>query len=503
MKTFADVEKTRRAYHADRARNSTHRASLMVPELSGSVADISFLNHFLLKRDYRNVACRVTAIDPDGKRIVSRLVPVTEPKVYRIPLSGMVDETVDSYMVEFFAGDNLFIPFPAVMVNHSGNGFMNSVHAYNRVLNDVFEDDEINGSEQREAAIDVRCDAGGETFLVFQAGPMPVDGVLTAELSLPDGSVLTGDYSLKVPKLCHRQIMIRDLFPDMAVPMRGGTLKVQQPRQFMFYGRMLVGQRAPDGGFSANHSYYDCAAFEEYWDNDAPSARMYPYMPGYDNILRFYPIMSPGELAFDLTLFDANGHRLAGEALGTVSTPLGTDLDRSVSGVVRDRHLDEADVAAFSVTARPMHGNTPTRVNHQLVYAAGGLESSINISLGNPNVFVPEHKTGFSWGQIPVGGEFSSALGVLGMMPREEAAPFDLKLYSESGLVAERTFDIAGAGAVVLKSETDLADLLGAQGDAEDGGYLWYQISSRRPDTSGVVALRHRTTGHAVGEHSF
>ena len=54
----------------------------------------------------------------------------------------MVSEPVSNYMVEFFSPDNLFIPFPAVMVNHHGKNFINQVHAFNRVLNDVFEDEE-------------------------------------------------------------------------------------------------------------------------------------------------------------------------------------------------------------------------------------------------------------------------------------------------------------------------------------------------------------------------
>ncbi|MDF1749672.1 MAG: hypothetical protein P1V34_12450, partial [Alphaproteobacteria bacterium] len=229
-------------------KNSTHRASLMVPELADCRAEISFLNHFLLKRGYKNIGCRITAIDPEGARIESRLVPIVEPKVYSIPLSGMVSDVVDSYLVEFFSAENLFIPFPAVMINHVGDGFLNSVHAYNRVLNDVFENDEINQIHQREAAIDVRCDNEAETFLVFQAGPQAVDGVLEGELILRDGRTLTSEFALKVPKLCHKRISIKDLFPDIPLPLLGGTLKVRQPAQFMFYGRLVVGPQKGGGG---------------------------------------------------------------------------------------------------------------------------------------------------------------------------------------------------------------------------------------------------------------
>jgi len=66
MKTVKQVETTRKTYHRDPTLNTIHRASLLVPEIQNTVAEISFLNHFLLKRQYPNVACKITAIDVDG-----------------------------------------------------------------------------------------------------------------------------------------------------------------------------------------------------------------------------------------------------------------------------------------------------------------------------------------------------------------------------------------------------------------------------------------------------
>ena len=46
--------------------------------------------------------------------------------------------------IDFFSERNLFIPFSAVIITHVGKNFCNVVHSYNRILNDVFEDDKIN-----------------------------------------------------------------------------------------------------------------------------------------------------------------------------------------------------------------------------------------------------------------------------------------------------------------------------------------------------------------------
>ena len=73
MKTFNDVQKTRVQYHKQPDVNPVHRSSLMVPEIKGCIAEISFLNHFLLKRNYDHIACVITPIGIDGKKLDSKL----------------------------------------------------------------------------------------------------------------------------------------------------------------------------------------------------------------------------------------------------------------------------------------------------------------------------------------------------------------------------------------------------------------------------------------------
>ena len=55
LKKFKEVEETRKKYHKDPSLNSVHRSSLMVPELDDSIAEISFLNHFLIKRNHKKI----------------------------------------------------------------------------------------------------------------------------------------------------------------------------------------------------------------------------------------------------------------------------------------------------------------------------------------------------------------------------------------------------------------------------------------------------------------
>ena len=102
MKSLRDVEKTRLDSYEDAQKNSTHRSSLLVPTIPNTEVSISFLNHFLIKRNNPNVGLRLTAIDELGTRISTRLFPINEPRVYTFHLQRDFCAQATSYLVEFF-----------------------------------------------------------------------------------------------------------------------------------------------------------------------------------------------------------------------------------------------------------------------------------------------------------------------------------------------------------------------------------------------------------------
>ena len=498
MKEFEQVEAGRRAYHADATLNSVHRSSLLVPRLAGASVDISFLNHFLLKRGYGRVACRVTEVDGAGRRIQARLVPIDEPRVYTLTLSDDAHDETTDFIVEFFGADNLFIPFPAVMVNHRGPNFLNMVHSYNRVLNDVFEDDNINTKVQLEAAIDVRLEHDVSTMLVMQAGQQPCRGVVDLRLKR-EGADEQKTIALDLPRFGHREIQLGSLFGGVGAA-RGGILTVQQPHQPMFFGRLLVGQRSADGAIAANHSYYDSSDTAEYWDDDRPSVRLYPHIAELETLLRVYPIQSPSRLKFEIGAFGVDGTRLGDHQVGELSSPGDRYLDVSISDLLRGR--GSKDIAAFAVIARPLGGMTPTRINHQLVYRDGGLESSINMSLTNPNIFAPPGKRGYAWGQWPIGPAIDSWLGVTTNSPDGEACAVEFSLYDQTGFLARRELSLRPGGAHVLRPSEVLTEYK-ALSDGEGVDYLWYTLESARADVFGYTITRHKVSRQCSGEHAF
>ena len=139
MKSLLEVEKNRISYHKYYNKKTVQRSSLTVPNFSFCNVSISFLNHFLIKRGYKNVACKISAIDNKGLLIDSITIQITKPIVYNLELNEFFLEhkgKINYFIIEFFSEKNLFIPFPAVMINHYNTNFCNVVHSYNRILNE-------------------------------------------------------------------------------------------------------------------------------------------------------------------------------------------------------------------------------------------------------------------------------------------------------------------------------------------------------------------------------
>ena len=502
MKSMRDIERTRRQYHEDSQSNTVHRTSLLAPHIPAMDVDISFVNHFLLKRGYENVACRLTAVGPDGQRVASRTYPIREPIVYAFELSELTSDDVANYIIEFFSPTNLFIPFPAVVVNHRNDHCLNSVHSYSRVLNDVFEDDAINSKSVCEASIDVRVDDTTDTFGIFTAGPTPCQGTVDVHVRSAQGA-LDAHVPVVTPRLTNRTISLRSLFGD-ALPEERAILTVQQPPQFMFYGRMLAGQRCTtDGAISANHSFYDSSAVEEYWPDARPSSRVYPIMDDLKTTIRLYPIFSPCRLLSAVDFFDAEAQLIKSVNCDPLPSPGEEVLDFCVSDFLHREGIEDA--RSFQFRVWPAEGNTPTRVNHQIVFAGPGngpaLAASTAISLKNPNAFQSAKKTGISWGQCAASAEFDSYLGIVFDHADGATGRVSLSLFGEAGQAYECEFEMAAGAAYVLQPADVVPDLVAPAGSRPH--YLWYWATSERPDLSAYTVVRHKRSGHCSGDHSF
>ena len=351
MKKLLDVEKTRSEQHADNQRNSVHRSSLLVPVLPNSEVSISFLNHFLIKRGITSVGCKVTAIDNNGKRITSQLTTIDQPRVYTMYLQRDFVPNAASFLVEFFSSENIFIPFPAVMVNHRTKDAMSGVHSFNRVLADVFEEDDVNAIHVQEAAIDITQDPNLSTFFVLAAGPYDLEGPVALRLSNPDRE-FEHTLNVNIPRFTQQLFELHQVVPEWSKLL--GTLFIEQPDQKLFYGRLFVGQVANDGSFVGNHSYYDSSHVEgEFWTNNNPSVRTYPVLRELDSLIRFYPIMSPSVLKISVIFNSANGETMGETSARVLTSPGNDNFELDIKKSAIEVGIDIENLNSFTVQAVP------------------------------------------------------------------------------------------------------------------------------------------------------
>ena len=495
MKSLREVEKTRLDSYMDAQKNSVHRSSLLVPVIPHSEVSISFLNHFLIKRNNPNVGLRITAIGEKGERLLTRLFPINESRVYTFHLQRDFCSTAISYLVEFFSSSNIVIPFPAVMVNHRGPRSYSTVHSFNRVLNDIFEDDEINTIQVEEGGIDIAQSLDSSTFFTVFAGQQELRGEVGLRFK-NDAGVLTKQLPVTLPRLTHQTFFLKDVFPE--AEHQQGVLLIQQPRQDMFYGRLLVGQLLPSGDFSANHSYYDSSQIAgEYWDDSRPSHRTYPIIEGLSTSIRIYPIQSPSTIGFKILLKDAQGLALAESKEFELMSPGTNWLDIGINYLITTLGVNAKEVTAFTLIAQPKNGSTPMRINHQIVFSGSGIECSINVSMQNFNILHSSDRPRTTWGQLIYSEEFDTWLSFANDGVTTECSNVEVKFFSEAGLLKTVPISINQGTSTHLF----LGDVLGGATGADQ--FIWFEVESPNYFLTEWSVSRHKISGHCTGEHSF
>lgn len=516
MKPFKAIEATRKNYHQWPARNSVHRAAAIFPifDRAHYANNLTFLNHWLIKRGIPEIGARHTLRDETGARVGQVYSVVDRHKAYSVDLEEVMQAAgleeglqTGSWEVEFFSARNMFIPYPAVVQTVYNDSFLNQVHAYARVLNDFEEDRSVNQVKVDEASVDVALGEGYDTFVTVINGPMRTEDRLRFRLVDQQGGEEVREIPFEADPFEVRTLMLSEVFgPEIGVVACDRTLFVSQPDMRMFYNRLFAGvvRTAGDRPLAANHSYYDNSGFAEYFDVDPAHERQanmsLALVEGLPLTLRFYPILSPAALDFHIAYYDAAGERIALKER-VASWPaqktariMEIDVDALKPG-------PEAASADLFVTAAD--GKTPTRLTLQVCYGAkGALGSSINLSMNSPYVFVPENKVGLNWMAVTGHPEVDNSIAVChsSPVPDEDVRTVAITLYRDED---EETM----TGALDLKGHAgfggDLDRVLPGYKDFLGGRNGFLYLESESPFLRSISLQTNRTTGHTSGEHSF
>ncbi|MBT5415222.1 MAG: hypothetical protein HOH66_07170 [Rhodospirillaceae bacterium] len=515
MKKFAEVEKTRQAYHRDPNLNSVHRAASLFPVLDTGRyrTNLTFLNHWKIKRGIPEVAARHTLRDGEGERLGQTLQVLDQGKAYSVDLEDVAEDlgldalpAEGSWEVEYFSARNMFIPYPAVVLNTWNDSFFNQVHAYARVLNDFDEEKTINRTHVREASIDVVMDDAHDTFVEILNGPFAADAEVRFVLTGQDGKAIKRSAPFQAGAFAKRRYTLSEVFTDAVGATRNAhSLFVDQPALPMLFSRVCGGViRRDDGAFSANHSYYDNGRTDEYWavdpHHESHSGKTFPLFDDLDLGLRLYPIACPAALDFHARFFDAAGREtdtlrdiahLAEGSAEIVEFPLG-------------RMGRKRGARSVELFVTPAGGDrVPMRIALQVCYGTGsGLDSSINISLLSPYVFAPEGKPGRAWCEVAGVEGVENRIGLYHTppIPDEGSHPTTITLHRDAD-EAVMTAELPLAGRQAWAAELDALmpgykDFLGGR-----NGFLYAESDSQFLRC--LTLQTNATTGHTAGEHGF
>ena len=73
MKKFQKVKNDRQSFNVNSNINTVNRSSLIVPVIADTQLDVSFLNHFLIKRGIEAVLFKITPYTRCGKSLTPKL----------------------------------------------------------------------------------------------------------------------------------------------------------------------------------------------------------------------------------------------------------------------------------------------------------------------------------------------------------------------------------------------------------------------------------------------
>ena len=509
MKAFKDVEKDRKLYHKSSDINSVNRSSLLVPKISKNKSYISFLNHFLIKRKYNNVSLKITGFNKDGVSGDSISIKIDKPKVYSYCLEELLGDEFNCYQVEFFCSSNLFIPFPAVLINHFSEGNVNIVHSFNRILNDVREMDKISSIKVKEASIDLALSKNRNTFFIFQSGLKNIEKefiTISIKNSRNKDETITEKIPLSLKKMSSLKVDLKPLLSkhiNKDISPGEYVLKIEQPSQIMFYGRLLVGvEDLKTGSFSANHSYYDNSEVQEYFQKKK-SYKTFPFFDVSKNNLRVYPIMSPGKGTFYVYINyeeEKNEASILHECkFINHKDTLNIDIDNLLSNTKIKRSLIQTYTVIYEADGDNL---SPTRINMQLVYGEKNnnisIDSSVNVSLHNDEIFLPKKKYYESWGQLLNKNGYESKIAIYfgnyyENNTYEEAIPIELEIYDQEGIFLKKTIAIKKLQKYVIKS-TELDS---------SSEFVWVVAKSTRSPLNIFTFHTNIETGFSSAEHGF
>lgn len=156
--------------------NTSSACFLVLKDIENNIrTEISFLNHFLLKRNIQCLNLRMRLFDLGGQLYRDWTEKVCEPRVYVFDPCAEIDTDnfCGSIVINFESSDNLGVPFSAVVGTIIASNSVCAVHSYGRELEAFEVGGKLDVDETHEAGWTVRDNDEVSSFAAMHNGSTP------------------------------------------------------------------------------------------------------------------------------------------------------------------------------------------------------------------------------------------------------------------------------------------------------------------------------------------
>jgi len=162
---------------------------------------ISMINHFLLKRNIKEVVADIFLHNLSGELISRKSFNITEPRVYSFrPVDDSVSNFEGAVYIHFSSNENLFVPFCAVTGSIVAKDSICSVHTYGRVLEANELEGKLDIPQTVESGWTVRDSSDISSFTVFHNGDFESDLKICLEVMNKSGEIKTINWEQFISK---------------------------------------------------------------------------------------------------------------------------------------------------------------------------------------------------------------------------------------------------------------------------------------------------------------
>jgi hypothetical protein len=485
---------------------------------------ILFMGYWILKRNIREIGAVISLRNDKGILLARSNLLIQEAKTFRIELADELEiaglgknaEFSGSLEVEFFSTQNLFFPFPAVVINYYGPHFSTVVHTAQRVYNDVEDRKRNSQTDVPESGFNLYADNEREPFIGLINGCLPVpESIMDLQLINHQQKELRcainlGPLAPYETKWIYpaRHCDLKSFFDGKA-----GAAKINFQVDWIF-PRLVVGNfhyNIP--ALTITHTYYDCsnaATESDYWKPEEPGWHVAALMvPGelaknhFTNVY-FYPIYSPSTFAIDIEIYDRQGRQTGAkqEAL-LIQAPKFEVQCLPLKDLCRELGIDDQTDCALRLIARPVNGSKiPARIKLGLDVGSADNQTSCNIctNLQPFNPALENKPTSFRWSPV-LADQPKATIWLMNSSPAvdyQRQAELTLTFFHESDeqtITRNVTLPPQGFTIIHIAEDRELLDFF-------QNHVGWMTLTTTNPFTTSYY-FAENASGVVGGDHGF